>query len=309
MNVMRVAAIFILALMGSIWLYAQRIELKDRPTLRGTPMVLGKNLERSVAFATDVKNWEEVRSLGLNTVRVCWVDPWYADRNQAHWTPQEVLPWLDKCVTNAEATGLNIIINYHNVGEQQEQAKAGKPLDFTRLAHFWSLVAPRYKDQAHVFYELSNEPSFDGATFLKPEFRTGLMGVYREVRQDAPPRVVLLFSFNSLDYDLEGIVDAYASESDWKHTMVAFHCYGGDGTSVQAQKLVRAYPAICTEWDYPGTFNYVKHVDGKLLSAETCENLGVGWIHWRNWSDTKLDRIREKLIPDAKAKGYWWGKN
>ena len=135
------------------------------------------------------------------------------------------------------------------------------------------------------------------------------MRVYRQVRQDAPQRMVLLFSFNSLDYDLKGIVDAYASEIDWKHTMVAFHCYGGDGSSTQARKLMQTYPTICTEWDYPGTFDYVKQVDGKLLSAETCENLGVGWIDWRNWSDTNLDRIREKLIPDAKAKGYWWGKN
>jgi hypothetical protein len=50
-------------------------------------------------------------------------------------------------------------------------------------------------------------------------------------------------------------------------------------------------------------------VDGKRLIPETCENMGVGWIDWRNWSDTKLDRIRGTLIPDAKAKGYWWGTN
>ena len=46
-----------------------------------------------------------------------------------------------------------------------------------------------------------------------------------------------------------------------------------------------------------------------LREPETCENMGVGWIDWRSWGDTKLDRIRGTLIPDAKAKGYWWGKN
>ena len=203
----------------------------DRPILRGTPMVLGKALEASVAFAMDVKNWQQIKDLGLNSVRVCCVDPWYADRNKAHWTAEEVLPNLDKCVKNAEATGLNVIINYHNVGEQQEQRKSGKPLDFSRLARFWRLVAPRYKDRAHVFYELSNEPTFDGSTFLKPDFHKGLMGVYREVRQDAPQRTVLLFSFNSTESDLKAIVDTYASEIDWDHAMVAFHFYGGDGTS------------------------------------------------------------------------------
>ena len=196
-----------------------------------------------------------------------------------------------------------------NVGEQQEQRKSGKPLDFTRLANFWRLVAPRYANNAHVLYELSNEPTFDGGMFLKPEFHGGLMGVYRQVRQDAPQRTVLLFSFNSTDPDLKAIVDTYASELDWAHTMVAFHFYGGDGTSKEARRLAQVYPAICTEWDYPGTADYVKQVDGKLLIAETCEDMSVGWIDWRAWDDTKLDRITNILIPDAKAKKYWWGKN
>ncbi len=46
---MRSAAIFILTLMGSVCLYSQRIELNDRPTLRGTPMVLLKLCERPEA--------------------------------------------------------------------------------------------------------------------------------------------------------------------------------------------------------------------------------------------------------------------
>ena len=290
-------------------LLAQAADQANPPVLRGTPMVLGRTLEASVAFATDVKNWQQVKDLGLNTVRVCWVDPWYADHNYAHWTAEEVLPKLDKCVTNAQATGLNVIINYHNVGEQHEQTQSGKPLNFSRLASFWRLAAPRYTNQTRVFYELSNEPSFDGSMFLKPEFHAGLMGVYRHVRHDAPQRTVLLFSFNSTDPDLKGIVDTYASEIDWAHTMVAFHFYGGDATSRKARELAKAYPSICTEWDYPGAAEYVKQVDGKLLIPETCENMGVGWIDWRSWGDTKLDRIRQSLIPDAKAKGYWWGKN
>ena len=285
------------------------LAIVNQPRLRGTPMVLGKNFEASVAFATDIKNWEQVKALGLNTVRICYVDPWYADRKEIEWTPEEVLPWLDKCVANAQATGMNIIINYHNVGEQQGQEKAGKPLDFTRVAEFWHLVAPRYKDQAHVLYELSNEPTFDGGMFLKTEFHRGLMQVYRQVRQDAPQRLILLFSFNSMDPDLKTIVDAYASEIDWEQTMVAFHFYGGDGTSKEARKLAQAYPSLCTEWDYPGSADYIKPVDGKLLSAENCENIGVGWIDWRDWGNTNLDRIRKTLIPDAKAKGYWWVKD
>ncbi len=94
-------------------LLAQAAEQANQPALRGTPMVLGKALGVSVAFAMDRANWQQVKDLGLNTVRVCWVDPWFADRNRAHWTAEEVLPKLDRCVTNAQATRLNAIINYH----------------------------------------------------------------------------------------------------------------------------------------------------------------------------------------------------
>jgi hypothetical protein len=304
-----ILAIGLCLMMVPACLFAQPVQQQSRPIMRGTPMVLGKQMHASVAFATDIKNWQMVKGLGLNTVRICYVDPWYEDRKYIEWKPEEVLAWLDKCVANAKATGMNIIINYHNVGEQDRQAKAGEPWDFTRLGSFWSLVAPRYKDQAHVFYELSNEPTFNGGDYLKPKFHTGLMTVYQQIRLAAPERTVLLFSFNSLHANLKGIVDAYASEIDWKHTMVAFHFYGGDGTSKEARKLAQVYPAICTEWDYPGTADYVKQVDGKRLIAETCEDMSVGWIDWRSWNDTKLDHLTNILIPDAKAKKYWWGKN
>jgi hypothetical protein len=307
---MRLALVVVLCLiMIPASLLAQEAQRKSRPIMRGTPMVLGKRMGESVAFALDVKNWEQVKALGLNTVRVCCVDPWYEDRKQIQWKPEDVLPWMDQCVANAKASGMNIIINYHNVGEQDQQAKTGKPWDFTRLGNFWALVAPRYKDQAHVYYEMTNEPSFNGDDYRKPEFHKGLMAVYQQIRQAAPQRTVLLFSFNSLHKNLKDIVDSYASEIDWDHTMVAFHFYGGDGTSKEARKLAQAYPAICTEWDYPGAADYVKQVDGKRLIPETCENMGIGWIDWRDWGDTKLDRIANILIPDAKAKGYWWVKN
>ena len=126
----------VLLFMLTTGLLAQAAKQPNQPVLRGTPMVLGKALGASVAFAIEVKNWQQVKDFGLNTVRICWVDPWFADRNNAHWTAEEVLPKLDACVSNAQATGLNIIINYHNVGEQQEQKKSGQPLDFSRLASF-----------------------------------------------------------------------------------------------------------------------------------------------------------------------------
>ena len=64
---------------------------------------------------------------------------------------------------------------------------------------------------------------------------------------------------------------------------------------------------MCTETDYPGTHPYVHRLDGKRLTIENCEDLGVSWVDWSDWDDTTFEPIREILLPDARAKGYWWG--
>ena len=133
--------------------------LKDKNgnIMRGTPMVLGKNMGASVAFASDIKNWETIQNNGYNTIRICWVDPWYKDHGKTYWKVSEVLPYLDKCVENANKTGMNLIINFHGVGSQQD---FDKEYTFSFEKEFWESVAPRYKDNDLVYYEIANEPTF-----------------------------------------------------------------------------------------------------------------------------------------------------
>ena len=282
---------------------ARRTLLNDRGhLLRGTKLVVGKKLPEATAFTLREESWREVRSLGLNTVRLCWVDPWYANRGYDHWTVAEALPKLDAAVANAKATDTTVILNYQPVGEFQNGNR-----DFTRLRAFWEAVAPRYADEPRVIYEIVNEPAFDQAVYFDPAFRGPLLDIYRQIRRDAPDRHVLAFSVNSIDHELTRIVDAYADELDWDRTTVAFHLYGGGGTTERVRTLLRSYPAICTETDYPGTHPYVHRLDGRELTIQNCEDLGVSWVDWSDWDDTSLSKIRDVLIPDAKAKGYWWG--
>ena len=271
--------------------------------LRGTKLVVGKKLPGPTAFALDPASWREVRSLGLNTVRLCWVDPWYRARGYDHWTVAEALPKLDSAVAAAKATGATVILNYQSVGEFQNGNR-----DFAPLRAFWEAAAPRYADEPHVIYEIVNEPAFDQAVYFDPAFREPLLEVYRQVRRDAPGRDVLMFSFNSVDHELTRIVDAYAHELDWEKTTVAFHLYGGGATTESVRTLLGRYPAACTELDYPGTHPYVNELDGRALSVRNCEDLGVSWVDWSDWGHTSFTKIREVLIPDAKAKGYWWGR-
>ncbi|HAQ18180.1 MAG TPA: hypothetical protein DCR40_02985 [Prolixibacteraceae bacterium] len=285
--------------------------LKDKNgnIMRGTPMVLGKSLSQSVAFAENIESWKTIQNNGFNAIRICWVDPYYKDRGSNNWTVSEVLPHLDKVVANATATGMNLIINFHNVGAQQEYDKTYL---FTLENEFWNAVAPRYKDNDLVFYEPANEPTFNTSDYLKTDFKTSYLKLYNSIRTLAPNRQVLFFSFNGITSEIVNVVENYKDQIDWKHTTVAYHMYNSTSSSA-VKTLMAKYPVLCTEWFYnhksklPGN-DFIKQVDGFKENAQTLENIGSGWVDWRDWGDFTLNETIDTLITDAKAKNYWWGK-
>ena len=284
--------------------------LKDKndKIMRGTPMVLGKNQSASVAFAIDIKNWETIKNNGFNTIRVCWVDPWYKDHGYNYWKVSEVLPWFDKCVENATASGMNIIINFQGVGSQQD---FDKNYTFGFETEFWDSIAPRYKNNDLVYYEIANEPTFQMSDYLKPVFKQNLLKIYNNIRKKAPERQILMFSFNTIATDIVDVVENYKSELNWDYTSVAYHMY--NSTSSAAVKTLMAYQrVICTEWNYDFVskkpdFGYIKQVDGFKENSQTLEKIGSSWIDWRDWDDTSLNELLDTLISDAKQKKYWWG--
>ncbi len=110
---------------------------------------------------------------------------------------------------------------------------------------------------------------------------------------------------------MAAIVADYAGELDWSHTSIAYHMYtgtGGEITSTKLPELSREYRLICTEWDYPGRWNYVPTVDGDSINSQTLERLGHSWIDWRDWGDTDHARLFGIAVPDAQSRLYWWGE-
>ncbi len=285
--------------------------LKDKNgnIMRGTPMVLGKNLGASVAFASDIKNWETIKNSGYNTIRVCWVDPWYKDHEKTYWNVAEVLPHLDKCVENANKTGMNIIINFHGVGSQQD---FDKEYTFSFEKEFWKAVAPRYKDNDLVYYEIANEPTFQMEDYLKPAFKRNLMEIYHSIRNAAPDRHIMMFSFNTIIDKIIDVVEGYKSEIDWNTTSVAYHMYNYK-SSEYVVNLMAYHRAICTEWNYDfvgkkGNFAYIQQVDGYKENSQTLEAIGSSWVDWRDWGDITLDELLDTTYLDAVSKNYWWGE-
>ncbi len=278
--------------------------------MRGTPMVLGKNLKGSVEFATNLTNWETIKNNGFNTIRICWVDPWYKMHNNSYWNVSEMLSSLDKCVHNATASGMNIIINFHNVGAQQE---FDTEYTFEMEKEFWDSVAPRYKNNDLVYYEIANEPTFQMNDYLKPLFKNHLLEIYHAVREKAPERQILMFSFNTIANSIVDVVEDYRDALDWEFTSVAYHMYNST-SSTAVQTLMAYHRVICTEWNYNFVqknrpdFSYIKQVDGFKENSQTLENIGSSWIDWRDWSDTTLNELLDTLIYDAKLKNYWWAE-
>lgn len=276
--------------------------------MRGTPMVLGKNLQNSVEFARDISNWEKIKNNGFNTIRACWVGPWYKDRKKDYWKVSELIPHLDKCVENAEASGMNLIINYHNVGAQQH---FDTTYTFELEKKFWKAVAPRYKDKGFVYYEPANEPTFRMSDYLKPAFRKSYLDLYNQIRNDAPNREILMFSFNTIQDDIIEVVEVYEDDFNWEHTSVAYHMYNSN-SSAAVRELMKNYRVICTEWfyDFVGKerpdYTFIKRVDGHKENSQTLEAIGSSWVDWRDWGDTTLNELLDTLIQDAKAKNYWW---
>ena len=307
---MRFFVLLFALLLTSATADAQRTTLLDRngERMRGTPLALGRNnaLGDTRAAVSDPAWWAQLDSLELNTVRLCYVDPWYDTRPFGPtWTTEEALPFIDAAVANAVANDLNIIINYHNVGGYQEHG------NFGRVQEFWEAVAPRYADNDLVYYELDNEPTFNGSDYLREDFMDTLRTVYERVHELAPDRHIILFSFNSTTYSSKNIVDAY-DWVDFDYTTVGWHFYGWFEGSIIAQQnnlidLINAYPTICTEWDVDISHDYTRPFFGNNVMAQNLEQFGISWVDWRNWADASLDIVRDSIIPDAMAQGYWWG--
>lgn len=306
---------------------AQQNTLKDKngDIMRGVRMIIGKwyyeadpnSAPKSTNKAMDIQDWIDTKALGFNTVRVAWVDPWFADNNTQpdnHWTVEEALPYFDTVVANATAIGMNVIINYHNVAEYQYTNGFGE------TAEFWAEIAPRYKNNDLVYYELNNEQAWDASTYKSTAFKDPMEVIYNQVRTDAPDRTIIMFSFHSLSLNMLSIAQDY-SWIDWNSTVVGYHMYGWGNPPDEAQQLLNEeanfealvnqtnYRTICTEWSYRGAYpdaTYVREHYGQTLSAQPLEAFNQSWLDWRSWDETELTNQTDILIPDAQSKGYWW---
>lgn len=285
-------------------------------------------------YINDPDYWKAMQDSGLNAVRLIAFDPWQRSHgNPAEYPsgyehadlddPEDVaalLQDIDTVVDMASRRGMYVLLNYHDTGgyrDPDRKAEGSYSPTMRYITRFWSLVAPRYANRTHVFYELANEPVKWYPEGYKDEHLRDFNVLYDLVRMAAPKTHVVLLSFaNTHSYNPNVSMLTVARRTkglgvDFENASVGFHAYNTAGTSDPIRALMKEFPVINTEQNFPGDFGVVTDtdsisMDGELLGVQTMERLGISWFHWKIEGPENLKRNVEKLRRDAREKGYLW---
>jgi hypothetical protein len=201
----------------------------------------------------------------LNAVRLlCYRDPMgipgYSCDPVSQCIPvQEVIPLLDTAVARAKQVGMYVIIDYHPVNG----------LNLTENLNWWSVIAPRYKDETHVIYEAANEPGIaSGANQL---------AMYNHIRALAPNTHIILWSFAVAHNTYNGHPEfqrVYETTGiDYSNASVAFHPYSYSLSDIRALRTA-GYPLIMNEiWQFQSSPGFYQ---GHVNLWEFQENMS--WV-------------------------------
>jgi hypothetical protein len=175
-----------------------------------------------------------------------------------------ILPMLDTAVANAKAAGLYAIIDYHPLGGYREN---------DALA-WWSVVAPRYKDEPHVIYEVTNEPTGTGGTH--PPLPAYQQALYALIRPLAPNTHLIMWSVP--DLHAGNRAQMVNTNIDYSNATAGFHIYGTDWSQVAPLRAAR--PIYMTEAQVcQGTPTQCQNSQDSYISeAMNYERGGYSWI-------------------------------
>ena len=159
------------------------------------------------AWVTE-KDFERVRELGLNHVRVpFWAGLLEDDAHPGKYR-DDGWKWLDAAVEWAERAGLYVVLDLHgapggqstadHAGERDRNAVWSDPALHRRTANLWAAVAKRYKDRPAVAaFDLLNEPMGAPSPQALVAFQSELA---QAVRRADPKRIVIVEDgFKGLD--------------------------------------------------------------------------------------------------------------
>lgn len=132
---------------------------KTLPFSKGINLPVWMEYGRFNTLLYGKKDFENIKSIGVEAVRVpVWFDVW-ADKNDDYKIAQECLDLLDRAIGWCEELGMHFIIDFHNDCSGASQTN---PRIENVLLKIWPQIAERYKNKGDfVIYEVMNEPHFE----------------------------------------------------------------------------------------------------------------------------------------------------
>lgn len=159
---------------------------------------------------------------------------------------------------------------------------------------FWSLYAPRYRDQTHVIYEAHNEPVAYTPNQWTIEDWDDQVDLYETIRSRAPETLILLCSFMGFAGDPTFGSEYLDSRGiSWDNAGFAHHGYESKEGIENAIAIMQAstdFPALLSTEFWPGD------TEGQRYN-EMYESHLNGWMQfqWLGADDDDLDLFRSKI--------------
>ena len=240
----------------------------------------------NVPTLTAVQN---IKTRGLNAIHC------YAERSDYGYAAGAKYAALDAVVQMTRDNDLYLVITI-----------GGGGVNATFIQDFWTFYAPRYANEAHVIYEIQNEP------VVRPPVSAAVItmeqNAYTTIRAAAPNTPVLLMSYTIFQNATNVLTDiaALGSTIDWSNAAIAFHGYGENGpssTRTCLEGVINAgYACFQTEfyrWPF-GTGNFALVADPSLYQDRDqtgdLERLGVSWLSFLSLSKVMDDtRFKDRL--------------
>ncbi len=296
------------------------------------------------AHLQDPRYWADLKAAGVNAIRLVAFDAW----QRSHGAPGTFVPYphtdlndpvqtaamlaeFDLIVNQAAAHGMLVMINYHDVGgitdpdfTQPADANGNFPRSDTwqYVIRFWNIVAPRYANRTHVFYELVNEPvQWAADDFTATDVRR-IRVLFQRVRAVAPRTHIVVCSFathiSSEDRTMRDVAfEMKDSGIDFSNASIGFHPYNSNYPAANISEpildLMKNFTVVNTEQNFPAglipglTDPDSSGMDGDRIGVQSMERMHISWFHWNVDSPEEFRlNFRGCVVRHAKANGYYW---
>jgi hypothetical protein len=243
--------------------------------------------------------YQQLKGWSMNCVRLAVVFDHRYVPGGGHYSIDETLPIIDNAVRLAREEGVYIIVEYHDCARYV----------WSHITEFWNKVAPRYKDEPHVIYEIANEPVPWNISDYDDDNLRDQEELYALIRGHAPETHIILISVATAYGDMVGAARKL-NGIDWTNASFGFHCYDTRNSN-DIRALHAEFPCIATEAlnplpGRPPAEMYPEGIDGEKSTAKVLEEIGISWIDWVNGIDPGEEYQIEILLEDARDRGYMW---